>query len=158
MTTDSSMSIPIESRLEMTPSARRWRRFVRWSIWLIVVAAVGLGAVTAARSMRTPTPVRYQTEPVQRGSLTVAVTATGAVQSLTEVKVGTELSGIVETVSAKVDTCEIVHRDVPCVGARCRLLKGLSWGRCTRSITSGRSGARTGHLLGTHPAQRLFHC
>jgi HlyD family secretion protein len=31
--------------------------------------------------------------------LTVTVTATGAVQSLTEVKVGTEISGIVETVS-----------------------------------------------------------
>ena len=43
--------------------------------------------------------VRYQTEPVQRGSLTVTVTATGAVQSLTEVKVGTEISGIVETVN-----------------------------------------------------------
>ena len=83
----------------MTPSARRRRRVVRWSTWLIVLAAVLLGAAAAARSMRAPTPVRYQTEPVQRGSLTVAVTATGAVQSLTEVKVGTEISGIVETVT-----------------------------------------------------------
>lgn len=99
MTADSSTSIPIESRLEMTPSATRRRRFVRWSTWLIVLAAVLLGAAAATRSMRAPTPVRYQTEPVQRGSLTVAVTATGAVQSLTEVKVGTEISGIVETVS-----------------------------------------------------------
>ena len=99
MTADSSTSIPIESRLEMTPSARRRRRVVRWSTWLIVLAAVLLGAAAAARSMRAPTPVRYQTEPVQRGSLTVAVTATGAVQSLTEVKVGTEISGIVETVT-----------------------------------------------------------
>jgi HlyD family secretion protein len=94
-----STSTPIESRLEMTPSARRRRRVVRWTIWLIVVAAVLLGAAAAARSMRAPAPVRYQTEPVQRGSLTVAVTATGSVQSLTEVKVGTEISGIVETVS-----------------------------------------------------------
>jgi len=99
MTADSSTSIPIEARLEMTPSARRRRLFIRGSIWLIVLAAVALGAVAAARSMRAPTPVRYQTEPVQRGSLTVAVTATGAVQSLTEVKVGTEISGIVESVS-----------------------------------------------------------
>jgi HlyD family secretion protein len=98
MTADSSTSIPIEARLEMTPSARRRRRFVRGSIWLIVVAAVVVGAAAVARSMRSSTPVRYQTEPVQRGSLTVTVTATGAVQSLTEVKVGTEISGIVETV------------------------------------------------------------
>jgi HlyD family secretion protein len=92
-------SVSIESRLEITPSARRRRRVVRWSIWLVVVAAVLAGAAAAARSMRAPAPVGYQTEPVQRGPLTVSVTATGDVQSLTEVKVGTEISGIVETVS-----------------------------------------------------------
>ena len=95
---DNSGSIPIESRLELTPGARRRRRLVRWAIWLIVLAAVAAGAAAAARSMRAPVPVRYQTEPVQRGALTVTVTATGDVQSLTEVKVGTEISGIVETV------------------------------------------------------------
>ena len=68
---DNSGSIPIESRLELTPSARRRRRIIRGSIWLIVLAAVAAGAATAARSMRAPTPVRYQTEPVQRGALTV---------------------------------------------------------------------------------------
>jgi HlyD family secretion protein len=99
MAHDSSVTIPIEARLEITPGARRRRRFIRWSIWLVVVAAVVAGAAAAARSMRTPTPTRYQTEPVQRGPLTVTVTATGDVQSLTEVKVGTEISGIVETVS-----------------------------------------------------------
>jgi HlyD family secretion protein len=96
---DNPGSIPIESRLELTPSARRRRRVIRWSIWLIVLAAVAAGAAAAARSMRAPTPVRYQTEPIQRGALTVTVTATGDVQSLTEVKVGTEVSGIVETVN-----------------------------------------------------------
>src|SRR4249919_1974985 len=99
MAHDQPASIPIESRLELTPRARRRRRLVRWSIWLIVLAAVAAGAAAAARSMRAPVPVRYQTEPVQRGPLTVNVTATGDVQSLTEVKVGTEVSGIVETVS-----------------------------------------------------------
>jgi HlyD family secretion protein len=96
---DSSNSIPIESRLEITPGARRRRRIIRWSIWIVVIAAVAMGAASAARSMRATTPVRYQTEPIQRGALTVTVTATGEVQSLTAVKVGTEISGIVETVS-----------------------------------------------------------
>jgi HlyD family secretion protein len=99
MAQDDSASIPIESRLELTPRARRRRRIVRWSIWLIVLAGIAAGAAAAARSMRAPTPVRYQTESIQRGQLTVNVTATGDVQSLTEVKVGTEISGIVETVS-----------------------------------------------------------
>jgi HlyD family secretion protein len=92
-------TVSIESRLDITPSARRRRRIIRWSVWLVVVAAVLAGAAAAARSMRAPAPVQYQTEPVQRGALTVTVTATGDVQSLTEVKVGTEISGIVETVS-----------------------------------------------------------
>ena len=99
MAHDDPAAISIESRLELTPGARRRRRFVRWSIWLVVLAAVVAGAAAAARSMRAPAPVQYQTEPVQRGPLTVTVTATGDVQSLTEVKVGTEISGIVETVN-----------------------------------------------------------
>ena len=99
MAHDSSTSIPIETRLEMTPGARRRRRFLRWSIWLVVAAAIVAGAAATARSLRTPVPVRYQTEPVQRGPLTVTVTATGDVQSLTEVNVGTEISGIIENVS-----------------------------------------------------------
>ena len=99
MTADSSTSIPIESRLELTPSARRRRRFVRWSTWLVVLAAVAAVRPRPRAACARPTPVRYQTEPVQRGPLTVTVTATGDVQSLTEVKVGTEISGIVETVS-----------------------------------------------------------
>ena len=99
MAHDDPAATSIESRLDLTPGARRRRRFIRWSIWLVVLAAVVAGAAAAARSMRAPAPVQYQTEPVQRGPLTVTVTATGDVQSLTEVKVGTEISGIVETVN-----------------------------------------------------------
>jgi HlyD family secretion protein len=48
--------------------------------------------------MRTESVTRYQTEPVHRGRLTVKVTATGELESLTQVKVGTEISGVVESV------------------------------------------------------------
>ena len=89
----------IHSRLELTPAARRRRGLVRWTSWLAVAAAVVAGAVAAARGVRTPTPVQYQTEIIQRGPLTVTVTATGEVQTLTEVKVGTEISGVVESVN-----------------------------------------------------------
>jgi len=96
MAHDTSPSI--EARLEMTPGAARRRRLLRWSLWLVVIAACLAGAAAAARSMRTPAAVEYKTEPIQRGPLTVMVTATGEVKSLTEVKVGTEISGIVEAV------------------------------------------------------------
>jgi HlyD family secretion protein len=42
--------------------------------------------------------VAYRTEEVRRGSLTVTVTATGALEPLTKVNVGTEISGSVDTV------------------------------------------------------------
>lgn len=83
----------------MTPGAARRRRAMRWFVWLLVIGAGLAGAATAARSIRTPTSIQYQTEPIERGPLTVSVTATGEVKSLTEVKVGTEISGIVEAVN-----------------------------------------------------------
>ena len=44
MAHDDPAPISIESRLELTPGARRRRRFIRWSIWLVVLAAVVAGA------------------------------------------------------------------------------------------------------------------
>lgn len=44
--------------------------------------------------------VRYSTAPVSRGDLTVAVTATGTVQPVNQVDVGTEISGTIRTVEA----------------------------------------------------------
>ena len=40
----------------------------------------------------------YQTETVEKGTLTVTVTATGELKSLTQVNIGPEISGIVESV------------------------------------------------------------
>jgi len=42
--------------------------------------------------------VRYQTSPAETGDLTVTVTATGTLEPLTQVQVGTEVSGTVEQV------------------------------------------------------------
>jgi HlyD family secretion protein len=89
----------IHSRLEMTPPAVLRRRLVRWSAWLGVLVVCIATGVAASRGLRTEPAVEYQTEIVQRGPITVTVTATGELKSLTEVKVGTEISGIVETVN-----------------------------------------------------------
>ena len=40
----------------------------------------------------------YKTETVQKGALTVSVTATGELKPVTQVNIGTEISGIVESV------------------------------------------------------------
>jgi HlyD family secretion protein len=61
----------------------------------MLVAVVG----AASRGWRSEPTAEYQTAEVQRGALTVAVTATGELKSLTQVQVGTEISGIVEAVN-----------------------------------------------------------
>ncbi|HSE12176.1 MAG TPA: efflux RND transporter periplasmic adaptor subunit [Rudaea sp.] len=50
------------------------------------------------RSGQRPSAPTYQTEIVQRGDLTVTVSATGNVQPTNQVEVGSELSGIIESV------------------------------------------------------------
>jgi HlyD family secretion protein len=50
--------------------------------------------------MRTQQPgIQYVTHEVRRGNLTVTVTATGVLEPLTQVNVGTEISGIVDRVA-----------------------------------------------------------
>ncbi len=77
---------------------RRGRRALRWSIAAaaaIVLLAVGLSAFRSRATTAAPT---YTTEPIVRGTLRVTVTATGNLQPIKEVAVGSELSGLVEDV------------------------------------------------------------
>jgi HlyD family secretion protein len=50
------------------------------------------------RSAKSSNSLKYETKPVQRGELTVTVTATGTLEPTNQVEVGSELSGIIETV------------------------------------------------------------
>lgn len=76
------------------PSRRR-----RAAFWLLGAAAVVSLAFVAHRLLGSGSaaPV-YRTAPVERGSLSVTVTATGALQPTDQVEVGSELSGIVSAV------------------------------------------------------------
>jgi len=75
------------------------RRGRRW-IWLAIagVAAPLVAGVCTARSGARAAAARFRTEPVTRGELVVKVTATGKLQPLNEVDVGSEVSGLVESV------------------------------------------------------------
>jgi len=73
--------------------ARRVRR------WLVAIGAlIVLGLIVAVFVPRGEPQVNYITAKVQRGDLTVIVTATGTLQPTNQVDVGSELSGIVKTV------------------------------------------------------------
>lgn len=79
-----------------TRAARRWRRWVPWG----VLVSLGLGAAGLALidTAHKDGPL-YQTAEVHRGDLEVEVTATGKLQPVTQVDVGTEVSGTIQSVA-----------------------------------------------------------
>ncbi len=78
-------------------SAGRRRRRSRWLIWGALILAVVLAAVLG-RSGKGAALQQYRTEKVGRGDLTVTVSATGNLQPTNQVDVGSEVSGLVESV------------------------------------------------------------
>lgn len=70
----------------------RWR----WLLVAVMSVLIAGGLVFFLRSG--DSDIRYQTAEVQRGNLTITVTATGTLEPVNQVDVGSELSGIVDTV------------------------------------------------------------
>jgi HlyD family secretion protein len=69
-----------------------------WVLGVVVVVAVAAAVLTDLRLGPSDIGPQFRTEVVTRGTLAVSVTATGTIESLTQVNVGTEISGIVERV------------------------------------------------------------
>lgn len=84
--------------LGMNQSRMLDKRLKRYLIpALVMVMAVAAVVIWLAGK---PTVTQYKTEQVRRGDLTVIVTATGTLQPTNTVSVGSELSGIIESVGA----------------------------------------------------------
>jgi HlyD family secretion protein len=90
------MASDIYDTLGLAPGGRR-KRIARWIIAALVIVAL---AVVLIRMRAAPAQAAspYKTESVQQGALTVSVTATGELKPVTQVNIGTEISGIVESV------------------------------------------------------------
>ncbi|HEV2288605.1 MAG TPA: efflux RND transporter periplasmic adaptor subunit [Candidatus Acidoferrales bacterium] len=71
-----------------------------WLAVIVIVAVVGIGAVMKGRSK----DVRYITMPVKRASITAMVQATGTINPLTTVPVGSFVSGTVQYIFADYNT------------------------------------------------------
>jgi HlyD family secretion protein len=74
-------------------------RLRRWLIGAVALAGAMALGVLLVRARGQEAGVQYRSDVVRRGALTVSVTATGVLKPLTQVNVGTEISGIVDWVA-----------------------------------------------------------
>lgn len=82
---------------------RRW--YGRPTAWLLLAVLLGAGAAAwwwAGQRQAAQAP-RYETQPATRGALTVNVTANGTLQPITQVTIGSELSGTVARVMVDIN-------------------------------------------------------
>ncbi|QDX26237.1 efflux RND transporter periplasmic adaptor subunit [Sphingomonas suaedae] len=77
-----------------------WRRHAKWIVLTLVVVAVIFGLW---RTFGGGEQTGYSSQPVQRGSLTVTVSATGKLAPTNQVQVGSELSGLITRVLVDVN-------------------------------------------------------
>jgi HlyD family secretion protein len=73
---------------------KRNSNWIKWTIIVFAVVAVVAGGVWYFKSGRSDAP-DYQTTPVTRGDLTQVVTATGTLNPVVNVTVGSQVSGII---------------------------------------------------------------
>ncbi|HSO19774.1 MAG TPA: efflux RND transporter periplasmic adaptor subunit, partial [Desulfosarcina sp.] len=89
--------IDISQALELNGTSGRGRRMRKWLLWGVpLLAAAGLFLLWGGDG--NGAKVQYITQPAAMGDLTVTVTATGNLEPINQVDVGSELSGIVRTV------------------------------------------------------------
>lgn len=83
---------------------------VRKAVWIIGVLAVGvaIGGYVFFGGER-KIPIRYKTAPVERGSIISVVNATGTINPVTMVQVGSQVTGMVESLHA--DFNSVVKKD-----------------------------------------------
>jgi len=86
--------MPVASAPRVEP-VRRGGRARRWVAGVIVLLAIAIAGVEMWRTSHSAAPVRYVTVAVTRGTVTRAVTASGSVNPVTTIQVGSYVSGVI---------------------------------------------------------------
>lgn len=88
----------IEQAIGLKPGARR-RKHGHRLLWALLLAlAVALAAYLYMRNQQQAAATTYQTAEAARKTMTIVVSATGTIQPLTQIEIGSELSGIAREV------------------------------------------------------------
>lgn len=88
----------VQENLGVAPGRRRWKRILWWLVILLLVVIAALVLFARYQASAAEPAVRYRTEEARIGNLTVAVTATGQLLPTRTVDVGSEVSGIIDSV------------------------------------------------------------
>lgn len=89
-------SDPIADKIGIRKPSSGRKKILIWSV--VAVLLIVAFALIRQYGFESRSPVRYQTAAAKQGRLAVTVTATGAIQPLNKVEVGSEVSGTVKTV------------------------------------------------------------
>lgn len=90
---------------ETTARTVRPRRRRRWvTVALLVLLAAALAGIEMWRRQGGATAIRYVTAPVTRGAITRAVTASGSVNPVITIQVGTYVSGVIQALYCDYNT------------------------------------------------------
>ena len=92
MQTEHTSTSAVERVLEQDRPRRRW-------LWISLIAAIVIAiAALSVFPAKDESALRFSTQPAVQGNLTIEVTATGTLEPLNQVDVGSEMSGIIDEV------------------------------------------------------------
>ena len=98
-----SASAPVASPFVEKIPARLGLRTRRFGLIGFLVVGLAMGGDVFFRGERMP-PIRYKTAPVERGPVVSVVTATGTINPVVLVQVGTQVSGMIQSLHADFNT------------------------------------------------------
>ncbi|MCK5791953.1 MAG: efflux RND transporter periplasmic adaptor subunit, partial [Ketobacter sp.] len=85
----------ISQTLGLDASPVGTRRLKRWLIWFGLILLIA-ASVLKWGTHTTTVAVKYKTQPVQMGNMTITVSATGNLEPTNQVDVGSEQSGTIK--------------------------------------------------------------
>ena len=96
------IAFPVVPTPQMPPRAHRRYRWTKWALAIgLIVALAVAGELWRIHSQNA---ITYETVPLERGSVQASVTATGTLNAVVDVQVGSQVSGNIKALYADFNT------------------------------------------------------